>query len=232
MWITKADKIICVSRKQFEIICHEIPNLARKTRVIYNLPPNIPHIEKQFNKKCFLYMGGDSFVKGYFIFLKASWILLNKGVEAKYLLGEGRGFKLASRSLIKKLNKKFNSAYILLGRLKYNELLKHYVKSLALIFPSVWEEPLPYVVIESMLAGTIPIASKIGGVPEIVGDTPAQYFLVEPYDIDGFVDRMECILSLSNEELTNIGIKLRNVTQKKFNVEKITRDLFRVFNLK
>ena len=38
----------------------------------------------------------------------------------------------------------------------------------ALLFTSIWEGPLPYVVMESMLARTLPISSKVGGVPEIV----------------------------------------------------------------
>ena len=41
-------------------------------------------------------------------------------------------------------------------------------RAYALLSPSIWEEPLPYVVIKSMLMGTIPIAARTGGVPEVV----------------------------------------------------------------
>jgi glycosyltransferase involved in cell wall biosynthesis len=54
-------------------------------------------------------------------------------------------------------------------------------RSLALIVPSIWTEPFGMVVIEAMAAGRAVIASRIGGIPEIVRDGETG-LLVPPAD--------------------------------------------------
>ena len=107
----------------------------------------------------------------------------------------------------------------MLGHLKYAEVLRLHSTSHALLFPSIWEEPLPYVVVESMFAGTILIASGVGGVPEIVEGSFAEKMLFEPYNVDECIDRLELLLALPNEQVVDIGFNLRNVALKKFNSE-------------
>jgi glycosyltransferase involved in cell wall biosynthesis len=54
-------------------------------------------------------------------------------------------------------------------------------RSAALVVPSVWEEPLGLVVLESMACGVPVIASAVGGIPEIVHHN-RNGLLVEPAD--------------------------------------------------
>jgi glycosyltransferase involved in cell wall biosynthesis len=60
-----------------------------------------------------------------------------------------------------------------------------------------------------MLTGTLPIASKVGGVPEIVQETYAEHLLFTPGDVNEMVDKMELVASLSKEQLIDIRFKLR-----------------------
>ncbi|MEM2196985.1 MAG: glycosyltransferase family 4 protein, partial [Sulfolobales archaeon] len=129
-------------------------------------------------------------------------------------------------SVIERLEKTYN----LLGYLEYEEVLKLHSITHALLFSSIWEEPLPYVVMEAMLMGTIPIASKVGGVPEIVGETYAEKMLFEPGNVEELLNKIESVLTMSSEQIANVGRRLREAILKKFDPEVIKRKLIKVFS--
>jgi glycosyltransferase involved in cell wall biosynthesis len=226
-WLIHADIIICVSNRHAEITKDLAPQLKNKIEVIYNPPPLININKNANNILPFLYVGGDSYAKGFHIFLKSTINLLRKGYKVKFTVTKNISRK--NKGVFQLLNKKFSNAYEIKGFVKHNKLLDLYSKALALIFPSIWEEPLPYVIVESMLTGTIPIASKVGGVPEIISGTYAEKMLFKPGDANELVDKLEEVLSLSKEQLYNIGESLRNVVLKNLDSEKIKRGIHRVF---
>jgi len=78
--------------------------------------------------------------------------------------------------------------------------------------------------------GTIPIASRIGGVPEIVEGTYAEEILFEAGNVEESVDRMESILTMSKERIKDVGFGLREATLKRFDSEITKRDLIRIFS--
>ncbi|MCR8473798.1 MAG: glycosyltransferase family 4 protein [Crenarchaeota archaeon] len=228
VWLKDADAVICVSRRQAELISKLAPELAEKLKVVYNPLPNTPLVEKNLGNSTFLYLGGDSYVKGFSIFLRASQEVLKRNLNVKFLLAGG--FKDVNRLIIEKLNRSFKRAYNLLGYLKHEEVSKLYSISHALLFPSICEEPLPYAVLEAMLMGTIPIASKVGGIPEIVGGTYAEEMMFEPGNVEELVSRMESVLTMSSEQIVDVGHRLREAVLKKFNPEVVKRELIKVFN--
>lgn len=176
-----------------------------------------------------LFLGRDSYLKGFNTFLNASYELLKRNYSVKFQLTQN--FKSArNKAIIEMLNKQFKGAYRLLGHLRYEDVLRLHSASHALLFPSVWEEPLPYAVVESMCAGTILIASRVGGVPEIVEGSFAEKMLFEPYNVDECIDRLESLLAISNEQVVDIGFNLRNVALKKFNSEDTGKKLTEVFS--
>ena len=50
---------------------------------------------------------------------------------------------------------------------KLHEIMK---KSSIIVIPSIWKEPFGLVAAEAMSYGTAIIASKVGGLPEIIGE--------------------------------------------------------------
>ena len=228
VWLRDADVIICVSRRQAEVIGGLAPELTEKLKVVYNPLPNIPLVEKNLGDSTFLYLGGDSYVKGFPIFLRASQEVLKRNLNVKFLLAGD--FKDVNRLIIEELNRSFKRAYSLLGYLKHEEVSKLYSISYALLFPSTCEEPLPYAVLETMLSGTIPIASKVGGVPEIVGGTLAEKFMFKPGDVDGLIDGMEALLTMSSSDVVNVGLKLREAVLRRFSIEDTKKRLLEVFS--
>lgn len=228
IWVSEADEIVCVSHRQREIIGSAVPELADRLKTVYNPLPDMPKAKKRLGDQTIMYLGGDSYVKGFYVFLRASIKLLKKDPNVKFLLVGN--IKNTNRLLIEKLNKRSKGAFNLLGRVKHENILKLYSMSRALLFPSICEEASPYVVLEAMLSGTIPIASRIGGIPEIVQGTYAEDTLFTPESVDEIVDRIESVLSLSKEQLDDIGIGLRELLLKRFDREMIKQQLVEVFS--
>lgn len=57
------------------------------------------------------------------------------------------------------------------------------------VVPSLWPEPLPRSVMEPLACGTPVVATRVGGIPEILEGWLSDY-LVEPADVEGLADRL------------------------------------------
>jgi glycosyltransferase involved in cell wall biosynthesis len=227
-WLSEVDNIICCAQRQAEMISSRIPALANKIKVVYNPLPETPSLDEKFRNSTFTYAGGGSYVKGFHIFMRGAINILKQWDDVRFLLAGN--FKRRHKELVKRLNNIFAGRFKLLRHMPHKDILKLYSKSHATVIPSLCEEPLPYVVMEAMVMGTIPIASKIGGIPEIVKGTYAERLMFTPGCIEEMVDRMKTVIPLSREQLTDIGSKLRETTLKRFNNEVIKKQLLEIFN--
>lgn len=207
-WLIDADNIICVSRRQAEIIKKQAPYLSRKIKVIYNPLPKIPKImKKPTGTPTLLYTGGDSYIKGFPVLLKTLILSHNKRYKFKVLMVNKCGDKCINRIL--KLRSILNVDIEVLGKIPYYQYLKLHEKTWSIIFPSVCEEPLPYTIVEAALTGTIPIAPKIGGIYEILERTIAEKFLFTTLNTDEIMSKIEEVLSMNKSEILDIGRELR-----------------------
>jgi len=219
-----ADKIICASCKQCEIISRHIPEVGNKAEVVYNPPPPIPTISKRLGEKPILvYAGGASYIKGFQTLLKALAKILRK-YEAKAYIILGKASP-REKAFVVKLAREVNGKLIPLDKLPHNEFLKLHEHAWALLYPSISEEPLPYVIVEAMLIGTIPVASRVGGVPEVVEGTAAEGFLFKPGSVEEFISKIESLVSLSKDEVMSIGVKLREKASELFDKGRIEREI-------
>ena len=217
-WVSQADAVVCVSNRQCEIVRERMPEVRDKSVVIYNPLPDIPPVRKELgDEKVLLYLGGSSFVKGFHLILKVANKLLIKYKDLKILMTQ-----------IKK-NESLSPNCLALGKLPYFDIIKLHKMAYALLFPSIWEETLGYVVIESMMMGTIPIAAKVGGVPEVVVGSPAEDYLFTPGNVDELMDKIELVLTQSKDYLLDIGIKLREHVIKLFNIENTENKIANLF---
>ena len=230
--VSQADKVVCVSKRQAEIIADQIPELEGKMEVIYNpIPPELLNLEPRKeldDTPTFLYVGGDSYVKGFHVLLEALSKLGRQGVEARFIFTNK--YNSQSISTLKSLSKRYSNLNIqVLGRIEYNKLAGLHERAWALLFPSIWEEPLPYAIVESSVLGAIPIASKIGSIVEILGDTVASEFLIGVRCINEFSNIIKKICEYDLKELTSMTYKLRNKFLEKFDTKKINKDVLSIF---
>jgi len=230
-WVSEADVVICVSRRQAEIISDRAPELARKIRVVYNPLPRTPPLEERFANPTFTFAGGGSYVKGFHVLMQALLRVLKRRKSVNFMFTGGfREFRKRHVKLLEMLSSSRIGNFKLLGHLPHEDALRLYSKSHAVVVPSIWEEPLPYVVMEAMAMGTLPIASRVGGIPEIVEGTYAEDMLFEAGNVEELVERMESVLAMSREQIEDVGLSLREAMLKKFDPETIKRDLMRVFS--
>ena len=217
-WVSRADAVVCVSNRQCEVMRERMPEIRDKSVVIYNPLPNVSPVRKELgDDKVLLYLGGPSFVKGFHLVLKVANELLRKHRDLRILMTKVEGY----RSL--------PSNCVAPGELPYWDVIKLHSRAYALLFPSIWEEPMPYVVLESMLMGTIPIAARTGGVPEVVAGSPAEDYLFTPGDVNEFMDKIEAVLTQSRNYLLDVGVKLREHVLKLFNTEYVENRIVSLF---
>jgi len=230
--VEKADRLVCVSKRQAEIIVKTNPRLLGKVEVIYNpIPPELlnykPNKEPE-DTPTFMYAGGDSHVKGFHILMQALNKLGIQGVKARFIfIGE---YSSESLETLKRLSRKYKSLNIqVLGRVEHGELAELYKKAWALLFPSIHEEPSPYAILEAMLAGTIPVASSLGGIPELLSGAIAQQYMISPGNVISLIEKVTKICSLSVNDVKALGYKLRWEVLEKLDPSKTEKKILEIF---
>jgi glycosyltransferase involved in cell wall biosynthesis len=219
--IIYADRVICTSQRQYEILLKYLPELRSKAVVIYNPPPPLPDMNRMPSEEpALIYPGGDSYVKGFHAIIEALSKILKRH-ECKVYAICGRETPSRENLRLIGLCRRLGDNFIILNRLPHEKYLKLHENAWGLLFPSMCEEPLPYTIVESMLIGTMPIAARIGGVPEIVRGSPAEEYLFMPGNINELVDKVDDLLSLSREGIMDAGMKLREHALELFNREEI-----------
>ena len=189
-----------------------------KSYVIHNPIPEIHYIPP--NGSNVGYFGGLSPLKGFHILMKA-WLRVWRRYPDVRLFATKMA-KLANSSILRKVNV---ITYDKLSSDEFNRLLSGIG---IVVFPSIWQEPLPYVVIESLLYGKLLIASRVGGVPEIVDNVPGVK-LIPPGDVDAFADALDWALSMDRKDIIELGLKNREYALRKFDNERTVRELIRIF---
>jgi len=216
-WVREADHVICVSRKHLEIVRSALPELGGRLVHILNPIPEIPAKRKALRELTFLYAGGRSRAKGFEIYLRASESFLHRGHQGRFVTAGS--LDREATTALESLNRRFPGSFVTVGKMRRLAFLGLHSTSHALVFPSELQEPLPFVVIEAMLCGTIPIASDIGGVPEIVQGSFAEEMVFEPGDADQCVDRLETVSSMSDGQMVEAGATLRQHVLQRFRPE-------------
>ena len=226
-WLTHADKIICVSKRQADIITYLAPELTSKIEIAYNpLPPEF--VNNSINKEIddiptFLYIGSNIYIKGFHIIMS---IIKGWRTRARFILT-----RISNRQIINILDK-YNDKDIKIevySQLNRDDFIKLHKRSWALLFPSVWEETFGYAVIEAALSKTVPIAFRAGAVGEVVEGTVMENLVTNVYDVNQFVKKMAFISRLSPSEIIALGDRIRDDVLRKFDMEVIRSGLIKIF---
>jgi glycosyltransferase involved in cell wall biosynthesis len=223
------DRVICVSRRQYEILVEHIPELKGRTTVIYNPPPPLPGIDRNlYEKPTLIYAGGGSYIKGYHLALKTLTRIATR-LKCKIYMIYVRELGGSRRLMVERISQSLGGRIVPLDRMPHKGYLGLLGRAWGLLLPSITEEPLSYSVVESMLTGTIPIASRVGAVPEIVKGTPAEEYMFTPGDVGELLDKVEKLVSQPREAIVDAGMKLREHALRLFNEGEIESKLLNLF---
>jgi len=218
-WVCTADKILAVSKRHAELLSEYMPECRGKIKIQYNPLPHITDLRKNLDQiPTFLFVGGDSYIKGFHILIGAIKYIVKNYQKIKFILAGS--LKKESIKLINLLNRAYGEKIYIIGKITHEQILDLHKTSWALLFPSIVEEPLPYAVLESLVFGTVPIASMVGGVVEISEGTRAENFLITPGSIEELSKKMETIMSYDKntfeEQFTRI---LPHEFRKKYTID-------------
>lgn len=161
--------------------------------------------------------------KGQEVLLKAFARVCERYPESWLIItGKGRlGSEL--RSLSAKLN--IHERVVFLGyRTDIPEVLKAYD---VFVLPSI-AEGLPGALLEAMATGIPVIASRVGGVPEILED-PSLGIMVSPSSTDELASAMERLRSMDEMRRNMMGVALRELMLEKFTKEKMITAMSREY---
>jgi len=215
-------KIICVSEHDRELALKFKVASPDKLVVIYNgVDPERflkPHERKSGSKTVVTYVGRLAPPKDLITLLKA--VKLLSGVEV-LIVGDGE-----LRDKVEKyvFENGLSEKVLLLGeREDVPEILSN---SDIFVLPSRWEG-LPFTIIEAMMAGLPVVASKVGGVPELVDDGITG-FLVPPGDHLSLAQAIRKLVDDKNlrEKMGKLG---REKALKLFTVERMLEETARVY---
>jgi len=90
-------------------------------------------------------------------------------------------------------------------------------------------EGLPLVLAEAMMAGAVPVASRLRGITDGIVDDGENGFLLEPDDTDGFSDRISLLLN-DRSLWTKMSQKARQKAKENFSIEAMTNRYVALFN--
>lgn len=115
-----------------------------------------------------------------------------------------------------------------LGVRSHGELPAIYGASDIFVFPSVWQEPFGLVLCEAMAAGKPVVASRVGGIPEVVVDGETG-FLVPPGDVPALAQAIGRLVS-DRDLLDRMG-RAASERARLFTWENTARKLDNVYDM-
>lgn len=176
---------------------------SKKISVIVNPYPEVTEegnnnlTEKKDYLLCF---GRLSVEKGIDVLIKASQ---NSQVSIK-IAGSG-----PEEENLKQLAKEVGSPVEFIGFKGESTLSKLISEAKAIVIPSVSYDNMPLSLLEAMHLGKIVIASKIGGIPEIITDG-LNGLLFEPGNSNDLASKIKYLNNLSEEEIINLEKSARH----------------------
>jgi len=190
--------------------------------------PNNPNPKKLTDLSypyTFIFAGRLHLDKGVDLLIKAARLLLNQRQDFKILIiGDGRDFELL-KTLASELDLTTHISFP--GKLTHPEVVARIKEAIALIYPSRWEEPVGYTVLEAASVQTCTIVSKKGALPEVA--SPSSLFF-QSEDVEMLANHLNYCLD-HPEELLVRGRQGSKYVTEKFSPEKRVDQLLSICQL-
>ena len=167
-------------------------------------------------------------MKGFDVLIEASKLLKDQGIDHRIvIIGDGDQ-KEALRDQTEKLG--------VADRVEFRgfrtpaEVLEALYSASIFAMPSLWDggkstqDGIPVALMESMACGTLAIASRLSGIPELIEDRTSG-LLIEPGDSHSLAKAIHTALSMSESERQEITARARETVEKKHDIQKLTQEL-------
>ncbi len=217
-----ADKVIGVSKATAEEAARFYHLSKERIVAIYNgidLPSFTDfRVENEKEEHTILSVGRFTWRKGFKYLIEAIPNVLSEYPDAKLLLvGDGDQRPSLQRH-VRKLG--VENSVLLLGKVSLQKLYSLYCKASVYVHPAIYE-PLGITILEAMSMGKPVVATKIGGIPEIVTDG-VEGLLVEPGNSLQIARAINNLFSDSSSR-RRFGVNARERVETEFTWEAIAQ---------
>jgi spore coat protein SA len=247
--IPRLDLVVCCSRYIAGEIAEKIPPLTDKVKVIYNsvdidqLRPRLNHLKiRKFRdiridpeyQKAVLYAGRLTPEKGIHCLVEAMKEVIRIHPEAVLIIcGSswfGSNVKDSYVAKLEELSQSLGKNIIFTGFVSPVEMPQVYTLADVFVGPSLCEEALGLVFLEAGAAGLPVIASRRGGIPEIVRDGINGILIDNPEDMPLLADKI-CYLLDNPETANTLGQQGRLFVEQNACLPIVTEKLLKLLDM-
>jgi glycosyltransferase involved in cell wall biosynthesis len=233
MTILSSDKIRGVSKSVINLTNYYFPFTKKiKAEVIYNgityNDINLDNRSTIHGIKNIVFLGKLSKLKGVHFLSDIINFVHEKSLNVQFTIIGQEETRLAVSQKNRLQNEIRNRSLVKFStRIPNSEVQGLFQKTDLLILPSM-TEALPMVVIEAMSQGCPTVAFNVGGLNEMIVDFE-NGFLIDPYDIEMFVNRINLIIT-GDLSVKNINKTTREIFLAKFTLDKSMEKLSTFYN--
>ena len=196
--LDRMSAVICVSnyiRQCFLDGVDASTELTSKTHVVHN---GVERLQKKLapKKPIILFVGRMVAEKGVQELAEAAAQILPNHPEWQLCLAGARGFEVAEKS---PYEKQVEAALVGLGEqakmtgfLPYADIRALQDEAAIIACPSIWEDPMPKVVLEALAAGCALLASRRGGIPEVA---EGRAHIIDDPNVDTLASAIEQLIA-------------------------------------
>lgn len=221
-WQHVFDRVVAVSHTVREklledgILC---------TDVIYNGVPESSYTFRLNDTPLIVFAGRLDKYKGVDVLLRAMSYVVDACCAVQLLIaGDGKD-RRALELLTVELGLQNHVTF--LGFLEKDTMDKKFQCAWAQVVPSIWAEPFGNVVTEAMMRGTVPIASNIGGMSEIIRDD-IDGILVPPNDEVALSDAILRLIQ-SPEEIHQMSLCAYDFAQENYGEARFAQRIEKIY---
>lgn len=239
--LNKVEAIFCVSDYIRQVAVQYFPEHRNKFSVIFNATD--ANTFKSYGKKAhselrqvikiipdnvyLLYVGRLTAQKGVHVLISAFLKAQQRQPNLRLVIAGSSFFEGAikthyEQSLVR-LAQPVSEFILFTGFLSHEKLKYLYSAVDIVVVPSIWQDPCPLVVLEAMASAKAVIATRVGGVPEVL--THAENgFLLQPDNVSALSDAI-CTLGGNPDLRAKIGIAARNKIGLYYQWDRLVQEL-------
>ncbi len=172
--LKKCTVVFCVSEYIKKLFLDGISANKEKVKVLYNgVDTKLREFPKK--KKEIIYVGRLVPEKGTHLYVEAMKLIASNcidwsfGLIGSFRLGDNKNTNVYANQIINQFNS-IGSQAKFYGFQDHKFVQEKMKTASIIVIPSVWQEPFGLVAAEAMSNGLCIIASKVGGIPEIIND--------------------------------------------------------------
>jgi glycosyltransferase involved in cell wall biosynthesis len=238
LFLKKANKIICVSKFVRNILFKTLKINKTKLVTLYNIPEyhsskiisqsktNLRQ-EYGFSREDFIvgYVGRITFEKGIEYLIKAFVDIVKVTDQIKLVIAGDGNKKSELQELVEEL--KLTRYVTFTGFIAHGDIPSFYDLCNTIVMPSIWDEPLSRVLLETLHFGKPVIATKTGGTSEIINDGQ-NGLLVEPKNSEQLTDKILLLYKNSNVR-QRIQENAKSHSSKNLNSKTLTKKFVKMY---